>query len=148
SKFQVQLPNPNQSNSVGVRGTIGYIAPEYGFGSDVSTDGDVYSYGILLLEMMTAKKPTDKIFQGGLNLHDFARMAAPENIADIVDPLLLTEVEHNETGQKSEQCPMQQCLISIIKVGVACSMESPQDRMDISKVVTELLRIKEILNQN
>lgn len=47
---------------------------EYGFGSEVSTSGDVYSYGILLLEMMTGKKPTDDIFVEGLNIQKFARI--------------------------------------------------------------------------
>ena len=60
-------------------------------GNEVSTYGDVYSYGILLLEMFTGKRPTDNIFQDGLNLHDFVNAALPEGIIDIIDPTLLWE---------------------------------------------------------
>ncbi|KAJ4723384.1 putative Receptor-kinase [Melia azedarach] len=94
-RFQPEISNPNTSSSVGVRGTIGYVAPEYGLGSEVSTNGDVYSYGILLLEMVTRKKPTDLIFEGDLNLQNFARTALPDQIIDIVDPALLND---NEEG--------------------------------------------------
>ncbi|XP_039067515.1 putative receptor-like protein kinase At3g47110 [Hibiscus syriacus] len=67
----------NQSSSLGIRGTIGYAPPEYGMGSELSTKGDVYSYGILLLEMFTGKRPTDEMFMEGLSLHNFVREAFP-----------------------------------------------------------------------
>ncbi|XVF24082.1 hypothetical protein REPUB_Repub13aG0096500 [Reevesia pubescens] len=68
----------NQSSSLGLRGTIGYAPPEYGMGSELSTKGDVYSYGILLLEMFTGKRPTDEMFKEGLSLHNFVAAALPE----------------------------------------------------------------------
>ncbi|GKV42859.1 hypothetical protein SLEP1_g50222 [Rubroshorea leprosula] len=69
---------PKARRSVGVRRTIGYTAPEYGMGSEVTVQGDVYSYGILVLEMMTGKRPTDSLFEGGLNLHNYAKTALPD----------------------------------------------------------------------
>ena len=60
-------------------------------GSEVSTSGDIYSYGILLLEMFTGKRPTDSMFKDELNLHNFASTALPDRISEIVDPILLEE---------------------------------------------------------
>ncbi|XWS56705.1 hypothetical protein CRYUN_Cryun09bG0108600 [Craigia yunnanensis] len=150
AKFLQDHSNPTQSSSLGIRGTIGYAAPEYGLGSEVSADGDVYSYGILLLEMMSGKKPTDEMFEGGLNLHNFARMALPNQVMDIVDPKLINNdgevtAENHRLRQVSFD-RIKECLISVVKIGVACSMESPQERMEISNVVYELQLVKKALS--
>ena len=70
---------------------------EYGMGNKVSIYGDVYSYGILLLEMFTGKRPTDDIFKDNLNLHDFVTGALLEQVSNIVDPIILWESEDMET---------------------------------------------------
>ncbi|KAM4119428.1 hypothetical protein ACJW30_03G058400 [Castanea mollissima] len=78
----------NETSTIGLRGSIGYIAPEYGLGGKASTSGDVYSFGILLLEMIIAKKPTDRMFQEGLSLNKFVFEVHPSKILDITDPRL------------------------------------------------------------
>ncbi|GKV21200.1 hypothetical protein SLEP1_g31197 [Rubroshorea leprosula] len=139
----------NQSSTVGVRGTIGYAAPEYGMGSEVSIHGDIYSYGILVLEMMTGKKPTDNLFEGGFNLHHYARMTSPDQIVEIVDPKLVQEAEATIVNRQSSRLNIiMDCLVSMIRIGVACSMESPQDRMLTSTVLKELHLIKDNLQRS
>ncbi|GJS93745.1 kinase-like domain-containing protein [Tanacetum coccineum] len=75
----------NQNSSTGVKGTIGYVPPECGIGHDMTSSGDIYSFGILLLELMTGKKPTDDMFNEGLSIHKFASMALTDHVIDIID---------------------------------------------------------------
>ncbi|KAM7478398.1 hypothetical protein LguiA_026611 [Lonicera macranthoides] len=144
------LQNSDQSNTGGIRGTIGYTAPEYGMGSEMSTKGDVYSYGILILDMITGKRPTNPLFVEGLNLHNYAKLSLPNRVMEIVDPMLLNNIEDNAStiAANDDQIHLasngniEEYLISMVKLGVACSMESTQDRMDIKSVVRELDSIK------
>ncbi|GAY65828.1 hypothetical protein CUMW_244060 [Citrus unshiu] len=48
--------------------TIGYMAPEYGSEGRASTNGDVYSFGIMIMETFTGKKPTNTIFSSKMTL--------------------------------------------------------------------------------
>uniref|UniRef100_A0A2N9GVF4 non-specific serine/threonine protein kinase n=1 Tax=Fagus sylvatica TaxID=28930 RepID=A0A2N9GVF4_FAGSY len=146
AKFLLELTNPEQKSSIGIRGTIGYTPPEYGLGNEVSTKGDVYSYGILLLEMITGKRPTNSVFEGGLNLHNYAGSALPNRVMEVVDPKLLNNIDevignHNRSPTNRTE----ECLISMINVGVACSVELPQERWDISKAISELYLVRDIL---
>jgi serine/threonine protein kinase len=51
-------------------------------GCKISTGGDVYGFGVLLLEMLTAKRPTDTLFGNGndLSLHKYVDLAFPAKL--------------------------------------------------------------------
>jgi hypothetical protein len=51
----------------------------------ISVLGGVYSYGIILLEMLTGKRPTDDMCNGGLNLHRYVNASFQEKIEEILD---------------------------------------------------------------
>ncbi|XP_030534492.2 probable LRR receptor-like serine/threonine-protein kinase At3g47570 [Rhodamnia argentea] len=130
-------------SSIGLRGTIGYAAPEYGMGSAVSIKGDVYSYGILLLEMFTGISPTAEIFKENSNLHNFVEEALPERVLEITDPFLVQEVE-NDVGE-SKKNTFQDCLLMIYGIGIACSVGVPRKRMRIADVAAQLGWIRDRL---
>ncbi|XP_020244407.1 receptor kinase-like protein Xa21 isoform X2 [Asparagus officinalis] len=69
----------------GLRGTVGYVAPEYGTANKATIKGDVYSYGILLLELFTGRRPINETFEDGMNLRRYVKMALPEKVVDIMD---------------------------------------------------------------
>ncbi|XP_060676185.1 probable LRR receptor-like serine/threonine-protein kinase At3g47570 [Ziziphus jujuba] len=136
-----------QTSSLGIRGSIGYMAPEYGMGSEVSTLGDVYSYGILLLEMFTGKRPTDIMFRDGSNLHNFALAGLSNCVEEIVDVMLL-QTENEGRNNNNVNQGTHDCLVSVIKIGVACSAELQKERMDMADVVAELCHIKDRLHNH
>ena len=119
-------------------------------GNEVSIYGDVYNYGILLLEMFTGKRPTDNMFHNSLSLCDFVKETFPKQIIDIIDPIVLGERQKGErrmndtcNGGQNGSFKIQECLILILRIGVACSTEIPRERMNISAVVVELLSIRQ-----
>nr|XP_011469901.1 PREDICTED: putative receptor-like protein kinase At3g47110 [Fragaria vesca subsp. vesca] len=164
----------NLSSTVGINGTIGYAAPEYAVGVEPSTQGDVYSYGILVLQLFTGRRPTDQIFVDGDNIHTFVKTAIQGRIMQIVDPALIATREEetatsttNNEGTKiddhnneiivdeenvdSESLSkmntyLWKCILPTLKIGVACSEESPRNRMSMEEVLRELHRIKNAYN--
>ncbi|XVF83960.1 hypothetical protein PTKIN_Ptkin16aG0536500 [Pterospermum kingtungense] len=145
----LQNHTSTQSSSLGFRGTIGYAPPEYGLGGSVTTYGDVYSYGILLLEMFTGRRPTDEMFKENLNLHSFVKRALSNHVAEITDPILLQESFRRETRinntfneRSQKENTLLRGLTSVFEIGVTCSSELPNERMNMVNVVGQLCSVK------
>ncbi|XP_042034960.1 probable LRR receptor-like serine/threonine-protein kinase At3g47570 [Salvia splendens] len=115
--------------------TIGYAAPELGTEGKVSTSGDVYSFGIMQLEMLTGKKPTDDMFGGEMSLKEWVNEALHENaVMRIVAPALLSR-EDKHLYQK------EQCVSSIFYLAMKCLAFSPYERINMIEVGTTLHKI-------
>ncbi|KAL6496957.1 hypothetical protein OROGR_028886 [Orobanche gracilis] len=85
----------NKHISTHVMGTFGYVAPEYAMTGHLLVKSDVYSYGVVLLELLTGKKPVDLSQPPGQeNLVSWARplLATKQGLEIVIDPSLKPNV--------------------------------------------------------
>ncbi|XP_071919752.1 receptor kinase-like protein Xa21 isoform X2 [Coffea arabica] len=132
-------------------GTVGYVALECGMGAPASTLVDVYSYGVLLLEMFTGKRPTNSMFEDDFSLRNYVKMALPDQAMRIADPKLSSECETESgmmaTDTQTRSCArhrFEKCLASIFHIGVTCSAHLPERRMHIADVFMELQAARDL----
>uniref|UniRef100_A0A0D9W1X1 Receptor kinase-like protein Xa21 n=1 Tax=Leersia perrieri TaxID=77586 RepID=A0A0D9W1X1_9ORYZ len=139
------------STSHNMKGTIGYIPPEYGYGAKTSTSGDVYSYGIMLLEMITGKSPVDEMFGGEMNLEKWVRISSPHQAGEVVDKrfMIIASEESSIDGQQQQfdtkdiQLLLETLLVPMVDVALSCIGESPESRISMNDALSRLKRISE-----
>lgn len=107
---------------------------------EIYAEGDMYSYGILLLEMFSGRRPTgSSIFMDNANnLHDFAKKALSQRVLNIADPRIIPD-EKDTAGftvnQSYSRVTMEVCLASVFEGGILCPVETPKDRIGISAAI-------------
>uniref|UniRef100_M1C629 non-specific serine/threonine protein kinase n=1 Tax=Solanum tuberosum TaxID=4113 RepID=M1C629_SOLTU len=100
-------------------GTLGYIAPE----GIVSASGDVYSYGIMLMEVLTKRRPTDEeICNQNLDLRKWIIQSFSGSMTDVVDANIFSEEEQIT-------CKSKMCIASMIELALDCTKEMPESRI-------------------
>ncbi|KAI3741444.1 hypothetical protein L1987_59117 [Smallanthus sonchifolius] len=120
-------------------GTIGYMAPEYGMEGIVTSGSNVCSFGILLLETFTRKKPTEEMFCGEVSLRSWVLEATQRSVFEVVDEDLINE--HLYTKQES--------LASIFNLAMDWTSESSSMRINMKETVVRLFKIqKNFLSNN
>ncbi|PHU19202.1 hypothetical protein BC332_10353 [Capsicum chinense] len=113
--------------------TLGYIAPEYGLDGLVSTKCDVYSYGVMLLETLTRRKPNE--FEGDLSLKKWVSNSLAEAVMDVIDINLVTPTGNHLQKELD-------VVASIMNLALDCCAESPARRTNMKDVVGMLQKIK------
>ncbi|XP_077225758.1 receptor kinase-like protein Xa21 [Tasmannia lanceolata] len=155
----IQSSSEDQSSTTGLKGTIGYIAPDekimlrtrvgHNIGQVVMCPQSEMCIAMGLLEIFTGKRPTDDMFKDGLSLHKFVQLSLPDRVMEILDPLILLEDDEERATNIAENYNdkirrLQECLVSLVRIGVVCSAESPRERMEMADVVKEMCSIRNI----
>ncbi|PKU80649.1 proline-rich receptor-like protein kinase PERK1 [Dendrobium catenatum] len=123
---------PDKSTHVSTRvmGTFGYLAPEYASSGKLTDKSDVYSYGVMLLELITGKQPVDAAVSLDGSLVDWARPLMTRAMedgyyVDFSDPRLGRNYNNKEMKQ-------------MIACAAACVRHSARRRPRMSMVLRAL----------
>ena len=143
SKLQNRSVLKNSSFSK-IRGTRGYMAPEWVFNLPITSKVDVYSYGIVVLEMVTGKDPSRSVHamdDGGVAEHKrlvtwvrekMNKAAANTSLLEeIIDPMLESKYDISE-------------MKALVQVALQCVEEDKDVRPTMSQVVEMLLRQEKV----
>lgn len=101
----------------------------------VSTRSDVYSFGIVLMETFSRRKPSDQIFVGDLSLKSWIENSVHTRTAQTADAKLLSP-EDEYLSEKLES------IYLILELALTCCNERPRDRTSMKDVVVSLEKIK------
>ncbi|XP_071715129.1 probable LRR receptor-like serine/threonine-protein kinase RFK1 [Rutidosis leptorrhynchoides] len=129
SDFGLARLNEDEKTHVSTRvaGTIGYMAPEYALWGYLSDKADVYSYGVVLLEIVSGKNNTNYVPTNDcICLLDWAcRLETSKLYQEIFDERLESKINKTEAE-------------TVVKVALLCTNGSPSMRPTMSEVVNML----------
>lgn len=151
--FAKLIPEGVSHMTTRVKGTLGYLAPEYAMWGKVSESCDVYSFGILLLELLTGRKPIEKR-PGGVKrtITEWAEpLISKGKFKELVDPRLRGNFDENQLKQainvaalcvqtESENRPKMKEVVSLLK-GYEPKPKVMEMRMESVKYKDELVAL-------
>ncbi|KAG6509230.1 LRR receptor-like serine/threonine-protein kinase RPK2 [Zingiber officinale] len=127
------LGNSETHATTGVAGTFGYVAPEYAMTCRVSDKADVYSYGVVLLELISDKKALDPSFSpygNGFNIVTWASMLLQKGRArEFFTDGLWDVAPHDD-------------LVETLHLGIKCTVDSLSIRPSMKQVVQRLRELQ------
>ena len=115
---------PLMPSSVTMLMASGYKAPELVDNKKVSLRTDMYSFGVLLLEILTGKSPAQSLQDEGLDLARWVQSVVREEWTAEVFDLELMHYKDNE-----------QEMVSLLQIAMSCVSVAPQQRPKMRQVV-------------
>ncbi|KAJ1379172.1 Tyrosine-protein kinase, catalytic domain [Sesbania bispinosa] len=117
----------DEANTRRVVGTYGYLSPEYAMEGLFSEKSDVFSFGVLLLEIVSRRKNTSFYKDAEtLSLLGFAwKLWNEDNITSLIDPEISNQSFHAD-------------IIRCIHIGLLCVQELARDRPTMTTVISML----------
>ncbi|KAL1546629.1 MDIS1-interacting receptor like kinase 1 [Salvia divinorum] len=122
----------NETVSV-VAGSYGYIAPEYGYTLKVDVKSDIYSYGVVLMELVTGKRPLEEAeFGGCVDIVEWIRgkMRKEGGLEETLDPSI------GNAKHVAEE------MLLVLRLAILCTAKQPRDRPSMRDVVSMLAEAK------
>ncbi|KAH7859284.1 hypothetical protein Vadar_034115 [Vaccinium darrowii] len=122
--FAKLIPDGATHVTTRVEGTLGYLAPEYTMLGKVSESCDVFSFGILLLELASGKKPLEKLSPTmKRTITDWALpLACEKKFGELADPRLNGKYIEEE-------------LKRVVLIALICAQSQPDRRPSMCEVV-------------
>ncbi|KAL9236706.1 hypothetical protein vseg_011342 [Gypsophila vaccaria] len=116
----------DQANTLRVVGTYGYMSPEYAMEGQFSEKSDVFSFGVLLLQIVSGKRNNDFQNHASLNLLAYAwKLWNDNNMLSLIDATSFRPCFETQ-------------MLKCIQVGLLCVQESPVDRPNVSELIAML----------
>ncbi|KAL2329353.1 hypothetical protein Fmac_022780 [Flemingia macrophylla] len=127
-----KLIQTDESMSV-IAGSYGYIAPEYAYTLQVDEKSDIYSYGVVLMEILSGKRSVDSEFGDGNSIVDWVRskIKSKDGIEDILDK----NAGAGCTAVREE-------MMQMLRIALRCTSRNPADRPSMRDVVLMLQEAK------
>lgn len=113
------------------------FSAEFAYAGKVTPKADVFSFGVIIMEFLTKKRPTSGLEENGMpiTLQQYVEKFLAHGVDGVphfLDPQLLSTVK--TAGEKEK-------IVKLLELALFCTRQLPEDRPDMNEVLSTLLKI-------